>query len=351
MKNVQTLNAAATFERYRLKRGAFGYFLALMAGLTYPFLNSFWVIAQGMPPYLNALTVWDFAIIGVTVAAISDLFAGGWTIVWNLLHHRMSEYIRALRSRSGKICILAGLWGGPIAMGCVCVAVNLAPIPYVMAISATFPVFGAIFSAIALREKVQARLWIGIIIVSVGAALVSWGPPAGDNYPYFTIGIILSFISSIGLALDCCTGTYGMDLLDPNIAVGVKLFSSSLSNMILILPVLGLLSGQGIGGGWAMLASGLSSTPSVIILLFGAIFGSATWLVNYVSMSIVGASRGIAINASFAVFGIPISLFFQALGLYEFQITVMCIIGSVILFIGAVLVVLNPKELLSIRSH
>jgi drug/metabolite transporter (DMT)-like permease len=351
MKTAQTLNAVAALERYRLKRGALGYFLALMAGLTYPFLNIFWAIAQGMPPYMNALTIWDFAIVGVTVAAVSDLAAGAWMVIWNLFHHRKSEYIRALRSRSGRICIVAGLWGGPIAMGCVCVAVNITPIPYVMAISATFPVFGAIFGAVALREKMHTHLWMGIIVVSAGAALVSWGPPAGDNYPYFAIGIILSFVSAIGLALDCCTGTYGMDLLDPNIAVGIKLFSSSLSNSIIILPILGLLSGEGLFAGWRMLASGLTTMPSIIVLVFGAIFGATTWLVNYVSMSIIGAGRGIAINASFAVFGIPISLLFQAFGLYEFQITFMCVIGSIILFIGAILVVLNPKELLSIRSH
>lgn len=352
MGKTEVLNAQAAMEKYKLKRGLIGYFLALMAGFTYPFENSFWVLAQGNEPYISiGSNLAEIALVGVTVACVSDFLAAAWMLIWNIPRHKGKEYIRVLRSKSGKWCIFAGILGGPIAMGTVCVSVCLCPVPYVMAISAAFPVFSTIISSITLKEKMNTRLVIGIIIVCVGGALVSWGAPDNGNYPYFWLGIVLAFISSIGLALDCVTGTYGMDMVDPEVAVGIKLFASAGTNGIIVIPIISLVISGSLINGWGFIGQAFSSWPSIGFMLAAAIFGAITWTVNYRSMAIVGASRGTAINASFALWGIPISLLFSALGLIPYEATILCIIGAVVLFTGSVMVVMNPKELLNVRSH
>lgn len=345
------LNATKALEKYRLKRGAMGYFLGLMAGVTYPFLNSFLILGQSNEPFSSlGGSILIVILIALASAAIMDIFGSAWLLLFNASQFKLSEYKRAMKTKSVKFVMLAGLLGGPLSVGGVCIAIQLAPLPYVMAISALFPVFGTILSSIILKEKMNSRLVIGIVIVCVGGALVSWGPPEGTDYPYFAIGILMALISSIGLGLDCTVGTLGMDTLDPFIAVAIKLLTSCAINLVILIPIISLLiPGAGFFYGWGIVGQALTS-PFVLFFVGAGLFDALTWSTSYASLAMIGVGRSTAINASFAVWGIPISLLFSVLGLIPYAVTTMCIVGSVILFIGVVLVVINPKELLNIRS-
>lgn len=353
MGNVQVnLNAAKALEKYRLKRGGLGYFLGLMAGLTYPFENSFLVLGQSNGPLSNlGSSILVVILVALASAGIMDFLASIWLFLYNGSKHQLSEYKRALKTKSVKFIMLAGLLGGPLSVGGVCIAIQLCPIPYVMAISALFPVFGTIFSSFLLKEKMNTRLVMGIIIVCIGGALVSWGPPEGTDYPYFAIGIIMALISSIGLGLDCTIGTLGMDTLDPYIAVAIKLLTSCVINLAILVPFVSLLMPEhNVFYGWQVVGKVVAS-PALLFFICAGLFDALTWAVSYASLATIGVGRSTAINASFAVWGIPISLLFSALGLIPYAVTTMCIWGSIILFVGVVLVVINPKELLNIRAH
>jgi drug/metabolite transporter (DMT)-like permease len=353
MGNKQvSLNASTLLEKYRLRRGAWGYFLGLMAGMTYPFENSFLVLGQSHGPLSGfGVSILEVILVALVAAGIMDLLASGWLLLFNSSKHQLSEYKRAMKTKSVKFIMLAGLLGGPISVGGVCIAIQLCPLPYVMAISALFPVFGTIFSSILLKEKMNTRLVFGILIVCIGGALVSWGPPEGTDYPYFAIGIIMALVSSIGLGLDCTVGTLGMDTLDPYIAVAIKLLTSCAINLVVLVPIVSLLlTGNNIFHGWQVVGQTFA-TPFILFFVLAGLFDATTWAVSYASLATIGVGRSTAINASFAVWGIPISLIFNALGLIPYAVTTMCIVGSVILFIGVILVVINPKELLKIREH
>lgn len=347
------LNASLALEKYRLKRGAWGYFLAVMAGITYPFLNSFLVLGQGSEAFSKlGISIVSIVIIGLSAASIMDFFASIWLFIYNGANHKLSEYKRAMKTKSVKFIMLAGLLGGPLSVGAVCVAIQLCPIPYVMAISALFPVFGTIFGALLLKEKLNTRLVLGIFIVCIGGALVAWSPPEGSDYPFFALGIILALVSSVGLGLDCTIGCLGMDTLDPYIAVAIKLLTSCFINLVILIPLVSLLFSpdKNIFYGWEVVGDVFTS-PIVLFFVLAGFFDATTWSTSYASLAIIGVGRSTAINASFAVWGIPISLLFSVLGLIPYAVTNMCIVGSIILFIGVIFVVINPKELLNIRSH
>ncbi len=346
------LNASAALEKYRLKRGAWGYFLGLMAGVTYPFENSFLILGQSHGPLSNfGYSILEVILVALAAAGIMDLLASGWLVLFNASKHQLSEYKRAMKTKSVKFIMLAGVLGGPISVGGVCIAIQLCPLPYVMAISALFPVFGTLLSSIILKERMNARLIFGIVVVCVGGALVSWGPPEGSDYPYFALGIIMALISSIGLGLDCTVGTLGMDTLDPYIAVAIKLLTSCVINLVILVPLVSLLMpGHNIFFGWQVVIQTFA-TPVILFFLAAGLFDATTWAVSYASLATIGVGRSTAINASFAVWGIPTSLIFSALGLIPYAVTTMCIVGSVILFVGVVFVVINPKELLHVRAN
>lgn len=352
MNNKEGLNASAALESYRLKRGAFGYFLGLMAGITYPFLNSFLILGQSHDSFLNiGSSIVEVIIIALAAAGIMDFFGSCWMFLFNASKHQVVEYKRAMKTKSVKFIVLAGLLGGPLSVGGVCIAIQLCPLPYVMAISALFPVFGTILSSFLLKEKIGIRLVFGIVVVCIGGALVSWSRPDTADYPFFMIGILIALISSIGLALDCTIGTLGMDTLDPYIAVAIKLMTSCCINLVILIPLVSFIApDQNALYGWNITLEVITS-PFVFFFIAAGFFDAATWSTSYASLSIIGVGRSTAINASFAVWGIPISLLFSSLGLIPYDATTMCIIGAGILFIGVILVVINPKELLNIRSH
>ena len=136
MANKVGLNASAALDKYRLKRGVFGYFLGLMAGITYPFENSFLICGQGHEAFTSmGGSIAQVVIIALAAAGIMDLFGSCWLLLFNATKHQVIEYKRAMKTKSVKYVMLAGLLGGPLSVGGVCVAIQLCPLPYVMAIS------------------------------------------------------------------------------------------------------------------------------------------------------------------------------------------------------------------------
>ena len=57
--------------------------------------------------------------------------------------------------------------------------INLAGAAYAMPISALCPCVGAFLAAVFLKERIQPRVWVGIILAVAGAIIVSYVPPEG----------------------------------------------------------------------------------------------------------------------------------------------------------------------------
>ena len=53
---------------------------------------------------------------------------------------------------------------------------------------------------------------------------------------------------------------------------------------------------------------------------------------------------------TYGVWSIAFGFLFQALGLIEYSITGLAIVGVVVIVIGTILVIANPKELIQLRG-
>lgn len=339
-----------TLEMYRMRRGYKGYAIGLLSGVFWAFAATFLTLGQGGWPFTwEGITIWEVCVIGATAGAISDIFSGIWIAVQNGFKGKIKEYPRLLRSKSIKFCIISGLLSGPVGMAAYGIAFNLAPSTYVLALAATAPIFGTLMAAIFLKERINSRLWLGMIVVVGGAVLVSWGDPGDGLYPYFIIGLLLGLVNALACPVDLTAGAYGMDLIDPDIACGAKLLIGGISNLLLMVPFLGLVTLNDITFGWKVFANAFT-TPGILLFIVAAYFAGNSWKQNYAATNMIGEARAYAANVSFSVWSIPVTLLFSAFGVVDFNLTALGIVGVCVLFLGIVVVIIRPKELLHLRN-
>lgn len=236
-------------------------------------------------------------------------------------------------------------------MGGYIIACNLAGVTYALAISAMCPAVGALLGWIILKEKITPRVWIGIIACMVGAFIVGYTPPQGglEAFPNFYLGIAFAFCPVIGWAAEGVIATYGMDMVDSDIALGTRELFSGIVQLIVVIPIAGFLAGAGFGG-WSIFAGAIGAVTPMIWVAIAGISGGLSYVAWYKALNMTGVGRAMAFNVTYALWSIPFGLLFAKLGLYTYSVTTQAIIGAVIITFGTLLVVANPKELLKLRN-
>ena len=268
-------------------------------------------------------------------ACLHDGFAGFWLFLYNLFTGRWREYMRVLRTKPGRFVLLGALFGGPIGMSGYLLGINLAGASYALAITAMYPAVGAIVAFFVLKEKIQPRVWVGIALCIIGAITVSYVPPEG-NFPYFYLGLALSLLACIGWGTEGVFSAYGMDMVDPPIAIGIREATSFVVYFVAVLPLV---------AGLVIFFQAFAAVAVIYVALAG-LAGGLSYLAWYRTINMTGVARGMAFNITYALWGV----FFGWL-LTDLQITPTLIVGALIIFIGTVLVTANPKELLKLRNN
>ena len=317
-------------------QGTLLYYLALC-------MAPFWIEDYGL---------WLVILGSLAGACMHDGFAGLWLAIVNSITGRWKEYGRTIKTKPGKIICLGALFGGPIGMGGYLVGISLATPTYALAISAIYPAVGAILGVFVLKEKIVLRVWIGIIACTIGAFIVGYEPPTGgiEQYPYFYLGIALSFLPAIGWASEGVINTYGMDMVDPDIAIGIRETFSSLILLVVLLPVISLIGGENIVTGWVIFVGAFAAITPAMWVAIAAVSGGLSYLAWYRALNMTGVGRAMAFNVTYALWSIPFGWMLAVAQGSEFSVTSMAIVGAVVITFGTILVVANPKELLKLRN-
>jgi drug/metabolite transporter (DMT)-like permease len=224
-------------------------------------------MALAMIPFTGGISLYAGPLIG---AAMHDGFAGLWLFFYNLITGRWREYMRTLATRPGKIICLAALFGGPIAMSGYLLGINMAGACYALAITAMYPAVGALLAVVILKEKITPRVWCGILTCILGAMIVGYTPPEGE-YPHFYLGLCLAFLATIGWGMEGVLSTYGMDMADPAIAIGIREATSFVVYLVGILPLAGALP----------LLWDVFKEQSVYYVLLAGVLGGVSYLCWY----------------------------------------------------------------------
>lgn len=315
----------------RKKFKAIGIASGAISGLMYGLYTTFVLIAGYYEPLAGAVGI--FAAPYVT-SGLNDFFAGLWLTAYNIKNGKIREIGRSLKLFPGKIILLGSLVGGPIASGAYLMGLAMAG-AYAIPISAMYILFGALFARVFLKQKIVPRVGLGMVICVAGAIVINWVRPEGSTN--FTLGMICAFVAAIGWALEGVFAAYGSAMLDTDVVINIRQLLSGIVDLIVILPIV---------GGMGLLKGTLLFMPPVAWLVVSGLCAAISYLLWYKSNCTVGCAMGMSLNITYAFWGVLFCILF-----IKQPVTPTIIIGSIIIIIGAVLVSVDPFELLSKKEE
>jgi len=326
------VRAKQMLEARELSHAKKGIGWGILSGATWGLDGVILGIGTAMAPFTGGASLYAAPLAG---AALHDGFAGFFLFFYNLFTGKWREYIRTLATKPGLIVCLAALFGGPIGMAGYVLGINMAGASYALPITAMYPAIGAIMAVFILKERISWRTWLGIVLCIAGAIIVGYAPPEGSS-PYFHLGIVLSLLACLGWGMEGVLSTYGMDMVDPDIAIGIREAASFVVYFVAILPL---------AAGLPIFFAAFGAKSLWIVALAG-FFGGLSYLAWYRALNMTGVGRAMTFNISYALWGV----FFGWL-ITKTPVTPALLGGAVLIFYGTVLATTNPRELLNLRKR
>lgn len=329
--NSSAARAQEMLTARELSHAKRGILWGLLSGATWGLDGVILGIATAMAPFTGGASLYAGPLAG---AALHDGFAGFWLFLYNLITGKWREYIRTLATKPGMIVCLAALFGGPIGMAGYLLGINMAGASYALPITAMYPAVGAVMAVLILKERISWRTWMGIILCIIGAVIVGYTPPEGSS-PYFHLGILLSLLATFGWGMEGVLSTYGMDLADPDIAIGIREATSFVVYFVAIMPL---------AAAFPIFWKAFGANCLWLVALAGFL-GGLSYLAWYRALNMTGVGRAMTFNISYALWAV---LFGWLIA--HTPITPPLIIGAVLITGGTILATTNPKELLNLRN-
>lgn len=278
-------------------------------------------------------------------AGIHDTFGACVSLALNAAEGRGREVGRTLFSKPGRLCILGALLGAPLGMGGYLMALSLAGPAYVLPITSLYPAMAALLAFLFLKERISVRAWGGLALCVAGAIAIGYTPPESVGGNAFLLGIAFAFLAAFGWAAEGVCVTSAMDFVEPAVALNIYQIVSALLYAFLIVPAL-LLHLSLTVPDWSaahFLGQALSS-PGLPFFALAGVIGCLSYRCWYRAMNMTGVSRAMALNITYALWGVLFSALFT-----DIEITRNLVAGAAAICLGMVLVIGNPRELVNLR--
>lgn len=255
-------------------------------------------------------------------AGFNDLFAGLFVLGYNGVLGKLKMLLPALKTKTGKWVCFAGLIGGPVGQCSYIMGISLAGPAYAIPISALCPMFGTILSFIFLKQKINLKTFICIVGCIVGTFVLSYTKPTG-NYPYFYLGVLFSLLASFSWGIEATIVSYATkEELEEEVILNIRELISGISILFIVLPCLNLFSSFG---------TTIQSLNVIKYLLFAGLFAGLSYLLYYKGMNLNGVSKGMALNSTFSLWSVVLSVIFLSTPL-----TIFLVIGVIIVTVSII---------------
>jgi drug/metabolite transporter (DMT)-like permease len=305
-----------------------GVFTGLFSGCTWGMNSVLLGMALGLVPAMGE----EAAIYSIPLAAacMNDTLAGLWLLIYNGGAGRFQEIMRSLKTFPGLMVCVAALLGGPIANGGYLLGISMAGPAYALTITALYPLVGTVLSRIFLKQEIVPRVWVGMLLSVIGAIVISYVHPEGQNSSNFYLGILFASLAALGWGAEAVLAVFGMSMIDPKIAINIRELVSGTVMAIFILPIV---------GGWAVISKVMTLPGTFGAFAIAALAAGVSYLTWYKANTTIGVAKGMALNGSYVAWGVIFSVVFMSQSL-----TQNLVIGSSLVLIGATLVAINPKR-------
>lgn len=264
----------------------------LMAGVFWAADTVILGIALTMAPFISTEEAVFLAPFVSTF--LHDFCSALWMLLYTGVRKQFQGVKRALKTRSGKFILLGALLGGPVGMSGYVAAIHYMGAGYTSIVSSIFPAFGALFSSIFLKEKMQRYQIAGLAVSLLGVIGLGYTPgEAGENY---VLGFVCEAVCVLGWSLEAVICAYGMR--DPEVtnehALMIRQGTSAVFYGVVLLPLL---------NGWKFAVSAAVSTPMLVILA-AAFFGTASYLCYYKAIHLLGASKAMPLDITYSAWAL-----------------------------------------------
>jgi len=333
-------NAALSHEDQSLAYAKRGILLSLLSGFIFS-ANGLLIKASSDYAPFNDASLW--IMIPLVCAALHDVSAACIVTVLNLRNGHRKEIWRSVTSRPGRSVLVGALLGALLGMGGYMTALQLAGPAYTLPITTMYPAVAAVLAVFVLKERIPLRAWIGLVLCVAGAGAIGYSPPEGQSSDLFYIGLCFAALAAIGWGAEAVYVTLGMDFIEPLVALNIYYVVSSALYVLLLIPLASAVFFTD-SGGLSVPLSFLTSTGALFVILSGCL-GAFSYLCWYKAMCMTGVSRALAVNISYALWGILLSALFT-----EVHITTWLVLGALTIFSGMFLVIGNPRDMLNLRN-
>lgn len=237
---------------------------------------------------------------------------------------------RLLTSRTAVTVLGCSVLGGPIFMGGYVAALILAGPSDALTAIATYPVFGALLAQRMLGQKLSRIAWLGVTAAGIGAALTAFDAGSSANSARTLAGVAIGLAAAVGQALDGIVATHAMARMDPDTVTVVReMFVAMLfAAAVLLIP-----------GGISLTVTVVTSRDLYLPIILAGFIGGYSYTVWYHAIRKIGAARAMALNITYAMWGILFALVFRQAG-----VSPLAVAGCVIVSIGAVLTIMSGER-------
>jgi drug/metabolite transporter (DMT)-like permease len=337
---MELLMQANAAEKQSLAYARKGLLLAVVSGMIFGVDGLLVGGSSGFAPFDDPALL---LLIPLFSGGIHDFCSACLVTLLNWRTGRMGELGRAFRSKPGRSVIAGSLLGAAFGLGGYMAALRLASPAYVLPITTTYPAVAAVMAVFVLKERIPPRAWAGLALCVAGAAAVGYVPPEGQQGELFYLGLAFAALAALGWGAQGVCSTSGMDFIEPEVALNMYYIISSVLYLLFLVPLACLVFGG--EDGWAALSWRFLTSRGTAFVALAGFVGSTSYICWYRAMNRVGVSRAMALNISYALWGILFSFLFT-----DARITSALVAGALVIFAGMFLVIGNPREMLKLRA-
>ena len=294
----------------------YGFFSGALWGLDTVVL----AIALAMIPFA------DFGQSALAGAVLHDVACALILLVYMGVRGRLTDTVKALRTRPGKSVIAAALLGGPIGMSGYLIAIdNIGP-GLTAIISTFYPALGTLLAFILLKERMAPRQIAALLVALAAIVATGWSatsePIEGGNA---ILGVVGALACVIGWGSEAVILTWGMrdEAVDNEVALQIRETTSAVVYLFIVAPIAGV---------FGFTLHSLAHLSAGVVALAG-LAGTASYLFYYKALSAIGASRGMALNISYSAWAIIFALAFPPHTIPTLTQVICC----VVILVGTVL--------------
>ena len=269
----------------------------------------------------------------LVIVFLHDFFSSIWLFFYLWRKKKIFELKKTIKSKNIFLIFLGALFGGPIGMSGYLLGIKYMGASYTASFSCTYLILGTILSVVFLKEKINLKMIIAVLINMAGIFILNFQVNEMDSDKISILGIFSLILCIFGWALEGLIASYILKYknadTEPSIAIFIRQLTSTVFYSFLIIPYI---------RAYNLVFIVLKSNIALYIALISVI-GSLSFFLWYYSMSIVGVARGISLNISYIIW----TIIFEII-VFNVKFQLNFIVASILLIVSVILIAISPEE-------